>query len=100
MNWCKIYKLIIKINQYLNNNQNYSKLAELGNLSKYNYEQMDIILNNWSKTIKKTNEHFDVQWENKKTRIVIRYNNSTKYFIQIIEEEWKDCNMIFKNQLK
>jgi hypothetical protein len=92
--------MLTKLTQYFNQliNHKFSILAELGDLSKYNYEQMNIILTKWNRKIIEGDSYFDAEWDCKTTRIRIRYNNITKYFIQILEEEWKPFKMIIKRE--
>ena len=73
----------------------FSKLAHIGDLSIYNYEEMSLLIIKWSKTIIESKDYFDVVWEGENTKIKIRYNKSTFHFIQIIEEECTDIKMKF-----
>jgi hypothetical protein len=59
---------------------------------------MNIILTKWNRKIIEGDGYFDAEWDCKTTRIRIRYNNITKYFIQILEEEWKPFKMIIKRE--
>lgn len=90
--------MLAKLTQYFNQliNHKFSILAELGDLSKYNYEQMNIILTKWNRKIIEGDGYFDVEWNCNTTRINVRYNKITKNFIQILEEEWKPFKMIIK----
>lgn len=85
-----------KLNKYYKSlkNHKFSILADFGDLSRINYHQMCIKLSLWNKKIIEENGNFDAEWECKNTRIRIRYNKTTSYFIQIIEEEWKPLKII------
>ena len=77
----------------------FSILADYGDLSKYSYDQMSIILIQWNKQLIEGNGYFDSDWECETTRIRIRFNNSNYYFVQIVEEEWKSFKMVFKREV-
>jgi hypothetical protein len=80
--------MLKKIIQYYHSfrKHNFSFLADYGDLSKYNYNQMSIILIKWNRILIEGNGYFDAEWECNSTQIRIRYNNSTSYFIQIVEK--------------
>jgi hypothetical protein len=81
-------------------NDDFSILAEYGDLSKYNYDQMTNILIKWNKNLSEGVNYFDAEWEDETSRIKIRYHKITKYYIQIIEEEWKPFKLIMKRKLR
>ena len=73
----------------------FSILTQYGDLSIYNYEKMKWILSTWQHQYKGNDIYFDAEWNDKKTRIKIRYHTITGKFIQIIEEEWIANKMLF-----
>jgi hypothetical protein len=79
------------------NSQSFSILADCRDLSNYNFDQMNNILYTWNRKVYYGNKYFDVEWEDDKTRIIIRYNNDSFCFVQIVEEEWKFFKLVFSN---
>ena len=73
----------------------FSVLSQYGNLSDYNYEKMKLILSSWQHRFAGNDHYFDAEWNDKKTRIKIRYQTNTGIFIKIIEEEWIANKMLF-----
>lgn len=73
----------------------FSVLSNYGNLSVYNYEKMKDILSSWHHRYTGNDNYFDAEWNDKKTRIKIRYCTKTGSFIQIIEEEWITNKILF-----
>ncbi len=90
--------MLNKLLYYYNNlnSDNFSILVNYGDLSEYSYDQLSNILLKWNKILLQGGEHFDVEWYDKNTRIKIRFNNSNRKFIKIIEEEWKLFNIVFE----
>jgi hypothetical protein len=75
--------------------KNFSILADYGDLKKYNYRDICIILIKWNKTLNCNNIYKDVTWQNKTSLITIRFNYQTNEFIQILTEEWKFYKLKF-----
>jgi len=75
---------------------NFSILSHYGNLSVYNYEKMKAILSSWQHRFTGNDQYFDAEWNDKKTRIIIRYQTKTGEFMQIIEEEWIENKILYK----
>jgi hypothetical protein len=73
----------------------FSILSQYDNLSLYTYEQMKLILVSWQHRFTGNDIYFDAEWNDRKTRIIIRYQTNTGKFIQIIEEEWLENKMRF-----
>jgi hypothetical protein len=73
----------------------FSILAELGDLSKYSFEQMCLHLSYWEMKVLQNDHYFDATWQNKSNLITIRYELQSTKFIQIIDEEWKHFNLKF-----
>ena len=73
----------------------FSILSNYDNLSVYTYEEMKIILTTWNHRYTGNDNYFDAEWNDKRTRIKIRYQTNTGAFIQIIEEEWILHKMVF-----
>ena len=90
----KLFNTIIRFRKH-----NFSILANYGDLSIYNFNQMTIILTQWNRKLIEGNGYFDAEWECKNTRIRIRYSNSNNNFIQIIQEEWKPLKLIFSRRI-
>lgn len=82
---------------FLNNifSDKFSILSQYDNLSVYSYAQMKNILKSWQHRFTGNDIYFDAEWNDRKTRIIIRYQTSTGKFIQIIEEEWLENKMRF-----
>ena len=82
---------------FLNNlfSDKFSILSQYDKLSVYTYEQMKNILISWQHRFTGNDIFFDAEWNDRKTRIIIRYQTSTGKFIQIIEEEWLENKMRF-----
>jgi hypothetical protein len=74
---------------------NFSTLANYGDLSKYKLNEIDDILCNWDKNIKFHRDYFDVTWTNEFTSITIRYESKQVKFNKILKEEWKNFNLKF-----
>jgi hypothetical protein len=79
-------------------NKNFTILAELGDLSKYKYGQMSLILKKWDKNIELNKDFRDVTWQNRSTLLKIRYTTNTDQFVRILNEEWKLLDMKFNRQ--
>ena len=60
------------------------------------YTSLEACMNANEQDLTAADKYFDVEWESSNTRIIIRYNKITRYYIQIIEEEWKPLKLIFK----
>ena len=73
----------------------FSILSNYDNLSVYTYEEMKIILTTWHHRYSGNDSYFDAEWNDKRTRIKIRYQTNTGVFIKIIEEEWIENKMVF-----
>jgi hypothetical protein len=82
----------IKEYYYNLNNGKFSVLADLGDLSRYSFKQMNHLLNDWNISIQKNDIYFDVTWENNNTLLIIRYEKITENFLKIIDEKWKSYN--------
>ena len=82
---------------FLNNlfSDKFSILSQYDNLSVYSYAQMKNILISWKHRFTGNDIYFDAEWNDRKTKIIIRYQTSTGKFIQIIEEEWLENKMRF-----
>jgi hypothetical protein len=74
---------------------NYSILADYGDLSGINFVQMCVILSNWDKRIFQNGNYIEAEWEDNTTRIKIKYHLITGCFIKILEEEWKLNKTVF-----
>lgn len=89
----------MKIRSWILNNiltiNDFSILAELGDLSNYKYGQMSMILNKWDKNIEFNKDFRDVTWQNRGTLLKIRYAIRTDQFVKILNEEWKLLDMKF-----
>jgi hypothetical protein len=66
----------------------FSKLAILGDLRQYSFNELGEHLKNWKFTSTTQGDIITAQWSNVSTTISILYTLEGK-FIQILEERWK-----------
>jgi hypothetical protein len=79
----------------------FSVLAQIGDLSKYKYGEMSILLIDWNKVVEDNFKYRDVTWQNHSTLIKVRYDLNTDQYIQILAEEWKKYELkIVRNEIK
>lgn len=74
----------------------FSVLATIGDLSKYKYGEMSILLFKWHKTVEVNLYYRDVTWQNRSTLLKVRYDLCTDKYIQILVEEWKNYDLKFE----
>lgn len=74
---------------------NFSILAELGDLSKYKYDEMSQLLSKWKKKSHYHNEYLIVTWENRSNLITLKYDEKTGNLITILADEWKNFDKKF-----
>ena len=89
--------MIEKIMQFYNVlfHDNFSILAELGDLSKYKYVEMCQLLSKWKKKSHHHNQYLIVTWENKSNLITLKYDKKTGNLITILADEWKNFGLKF-----
>ena len=64
------------------------ELAELGDLSKYSFDELTKLLNNFSCTVNSSFDNFVAFFESKYSTIEIKYTTCGK-FIKILDQSWK-----------
>jgi hypothetical protein len=84
----KIYKKFL--------NDDFSILSKMGDLSKYNFEQMNNLLKNWNKKIELSEECVYVTWENNSSLIKLKFDEKSGTLIKILAEEWKHFDLKFE----
>lgn len=72
----------------MNNEKFEFELAELGDLSKYSFEELSKLLNNFNCTINSSFDNFVAFFESKYSSIEIKYTKCGK-FIKILNQDWK-----------
>jgi hypothetical protein len=75
---------------------NFSILEKLGDLSKYNFEQMSNYLINWQKKVELKDNYVYVTWENSSSLIKLKYDEKSGTLIKILAEEWKHFDLKFE----
>ena len=69
------------------------ELAELGDLSKYSFDELSNLLNNFTCTVNSSFDYFVAFFESKYSTIEIKYTNKGK-FIKILDQYWKELLFI------
>lgn len=89
--------MIDKIMQFYNVlfHDNFSVLAELGDLSKYKYHEMCKLLSKWKKQSYRNNGYLIVTWENESNLITLKYEEKTGNLITILADDWKNFDLKF-----